>query len=443
LLSLLFVKRPRNWIPESVFMTAVALRIIGSTARYQVLFLFYGGGSDAMVYYHDGLLYREMALHSGLSFLSPDFWFGLSTTGGRWYGTPFMQKLSGLVLSFIGPTIRGEFLFFSVLSFTGLYLIAAAFKLYQPLDNAIQYCRWIWFFPTLWFWPSSVGKEAVTIFAIGLITYGYAAKTYLIRWPIFLMGMGLTYCIRPHITLVLGLATVTAHWLGSWRGISLRRIVEGLLLLMITFWAFKGMTTLFGLDNPDMEGVQEYFSFRAGKTESGGSRIGATPLSLLGIPIAFIKIWMRPFPWEVHNVTAALAALEILILMRLMWRRRSVIRHSLVNWRSHTLLRFAVPLFVFYTIMIGLAFSNLGIIARQRAPILPFLLMIMLTETRREQDSANFELKQKQDNNIGELHDFKNPLLSKTSLEKHDQKYWTGMQLDGDDVDFEGLWEDD
>jgi hypothetical protein len=42
------------------------------------------------------------------------------------------------------------------------------------------------------------------------------------------------------------------------------------------------------------------------------------------------------------------------------------------------MLRFALPLLLGYTFMIGMTFGNLGIIARQRAPMFPFLLMLMV-----------------------------------------------------------------
>jgi hypothetical protein len=60
------------------------------------------------------------------------------------------------------------------------------------------------------------------------------------------------------------------------------------------------------------------------------------------------------------------------------WNRRASLKVSLKQWRHNRLLRFAVPFAVGYTLMIGLTFGNLGIIARQRTPIIPFVFMILL-----------------------------------------------------------------
>jgi hypothetical protein len=42
------------------------------------------------------------------------------------------------------------------------------------------------------------------------------------------------------------------------------------------------------------------------------------------------------------------------------------------------MLRFGLPFLIAYTLMIGIAFGNLGLIARQRSPIFPFMLLFVL-----------------------------------------------------------------
>ncbi|HVS02618.1 MAG TPA: hypothetical protein VMT16_07610, partial [Thermoanaerobaculia bacterium] len=41
------------------------------------------------------------------------------------------------------------------------------------------------------------------------------------------------------------------------------------------------------------------------------------------------------------------------------------------------LLTFTIPLLLAYTVMIGLTFANMGIIARQRTPLFPLLFMVL------------------------------------------------------------------
>ena len=53
-------------------------------------------------------------------------------------------------------------------------------------------------------------------------------------------------------------------------------------------------------------------------------------------------------------------------------------RSSLRAWQQNRLLRFAIPFTFLYVLMIGLTFQNVGIIARQRALVMPMLLLMFV-----------------------------------------------------------------
>lgn len=366
-------------VPAWLLLAGVGLRVLGSTVRYEILFRFYNGFGDAVEYYQEGLSLSGYILSWQISPLSWDFWF----YGIKWWGTQFLTRLSALVLTVIGPSMRGEFLAFALLAFLGLLALAVGFRRIQP-DQAHDYAVWLFLWPSLWFWPSSVGKEAVLMLTVGLTTLGYVGKTgERIRWPLYLAGLGLTFCIRPHVAALLAFATGIAHWLGAWRRLTLRRLAEAAGLVILAALAFNGMKVQFGLEDADLEGLREFVEYRSEQTLSGGSNIGAPPLSLIGIPLACINVWLRPFPWDVSNATTAFAALEILVFLGLVWSRRRGLRHTLGAWRRNRLLRFVVPLVVAYTLMIGFTFGNLGIIARQRTPMFPFVFMILMSVPQR------------------------------------------------------------
>ena len=114
--------RPGFPFPKGLFVGAVALRLVGSTARYEVLQRLYDGVGDASGYYASGWILAQQLWQGDFSILSTDYWLD----GPRWWGTPAIRNLSGIVLSVIGPTMRGEFLIFGLLSFAGLVLMALA-----------------------------------------------------------------------------------------------------------------------------------------------------------------------------------------------------------------------------------------------------------------------------------------------------------------------------
>jgi hypothetical protein len=136
------------------------------------------------------------------------------------------------------------------------------------------------------------------------------------------------------------------------------------------------MTAQLGVE-ADLEGVQEYMDHRSDFTLRGGSSLEGVPTGITGIPMAFVNIWLRPFPWEAHNLMALFAALEVVLLWWLAWRNRRFLRTSLSTWRKDRFLTFGVIFLAGYTIIIGLTFGNLGIIARQRSPMFPFIFLIL------------------------------------------------------------------
>jgi hypothetical protein len=362
------------WHTRNLLLAAVALRIVGSTVRYEILFRYYNGLGDAVRYYVEGMKVAEWIRAFELNPLSPAFW----VSGEKWWGTFFLIKSSGVVLSVIGPTMRGEFLVYSLISFAGIYAISRAVHKLQPGPRAHAYTAWLWLWPSLWFWPASVGKEALLFLALGLTVLGYVGRGEAIGWPTFLAGLGLAFCIRPHVAAVLAFSAVAAHWLGAWQRLSPRRLVEAALAVVVAIYAFQGMRTQFGLEDADLEGMREFVAFRQGQTEVGGSEIGGVSLSPAGFAMALVNVWLRPFPWDAHNITSAFAAVEMLLVWWLLWTRRRAVLVAIKAWRRHRLLRFGLPFLLAYSLMIGLTFANLGILARQRTPIQPFILLVLL-----------------------------------------------------------------
>lgn len=368
--------RGRTWYLPALLLAAVALRIVGAELRHVIIFRYYKGFGDAVLYFENGQ--RLLERHGLLGLFDLQVWFG----GPSWWGTRFLNKVTALIAGVTGPSLRAEFLVFSLLAFVGLYLAAAAFRNVGPQAQVSQVTKALWLWPSLWFWPSSIGKEALITLAIGLVVFGYAGKEGRVRWLPFAAGMGLAFCIRPHVAAVLAMSAMIGHWLGSWGKVTFRRIVEAALAMVIAVYALQGMTAQFGLDQADLEGVREFVEFRSDLTLKGGSQIGGGTEGLAAFPMALVNTWLRPFPWEAHNLTSLIAAAELAFLWGLIFVRRREVMLALRHWRRHRLLLFGLPFLFIYTLMIGLTFGNLGIIARQRSPAFVFAFFLVLVVPR-------------------------------------------------------------
>ncbi len=374
----------KQWlrIPQAILLGAIAVRALGSLIRYEVLYRFYGGVGDAVAYYFEGLEVARRLWRFDLGPLSPLYWFDTA----RWWGTPFLEKLAGLAVAMSGPSMRSSFFLFSLAAFAGLVMMAVAFQRSMSVPASIRFATFLLLWPSLWFWPGSIGKEAVTFLAVGLTTLGAVGKRESVSWLPLVSGLLLAFAIRPHVAVVLAFALAVQQWTVRRERINTRAAAEALVLVLVLVVALAGMTQTFGSDERfqlgDDGNVVDFLGFWAGQSTAGGSRIAVAPLGLVGIPVAFANIWLRPFPWEIGNPMMALAFAELAVFWWLVARNRNAVWLTLKNWRHSRILRFALPLLLAYTLLIGFTFGNLGIIARQRTPVYPCMLMVLCAMPR-------------------------------------------------------------
>jgi hypothetical protein len=359
-------------LPEPLRMLLLAgigLRLVGATARLEVIEQVYSGVGDAKTYFDYGVMYADQLRSFDFAFLT-----GEGTIQNRWWGTQFIRSVTAIVVLLTGESYRAAFLVFALLAFTGLVLCVRAFGAALGKEKEVTFARWVWLWPSLWFWPSSIGKEALMLFAVGLTFWGYAGSKSSLKWVWLGAGLLVAGAIRPHIAGVLACCVVAAESIrpGS---LGLRRfggLVAAVAVALLT--VSMGLEQL-GLDDADMEGVQEQFEFRSDQTVRGGSRIEVNR-GPAAIPMAFVTILMRPFPWEAQGV-ALLSSAEMTLFWLLVINRGRTVASFVGAWRRSSFMRLAVPTVFAVSLMYGLAFANLGIIARQRAIILPFLLSLL------------------------------------------------------------------
>lgn len=358
---------------KGIICLGLVLRVGGALARYAVLFGVYHGSGDARGYYRTGLTYAER-------FRAFDFsplWDSSYWTNPHWWGTQFVSFPSGFVLAIIGPTMLGEFIVFSLFAFLGLVALVVAFRRAFPTVPSARYAAWILLFPSLWYWPSSVGKESIMVLGIGLATLGFVGVRGRIRLLPLLGGLAILISVRPQVAAVFVVCAGLAHWLtgrGSW---SFGRVLQGSVILAI------GLTTVWysgralGIGSFDAEGLHEYVLAEPGRRLGGGSSIEAVPVGWSAAPLAAINVLLRPFPWEVDNAVMLLSSAEITGLWLLLWWRRRKVATAVGNWRSNRFIAFALAFSLIYAIALGMMLSNLAIIARQRIFVFPFLFLLM------------------------------------------------------------------
>ena len=367
-----------------LILASAALKVtVGSLARYFVAFHVYGGSADAGRYHDAG---RDLA---------PLFRNGNYANLGEISGTRFMEILTGQIYVFTGPTRLGGFMVYSWLAFVGLYFMYRAFRLAVPDGDHRRYRLLIFLFPSLLFWPSSIGKESWMVFCLGLISFGVARLLAGHLTGVIVGGIGLwgAAIVRPHVALVVLMGLVAAapvRWLTR-RGetdanSALGRAASKLALAIFLVAAFVLVTgqaaKFFGLEKFDVESADEALALAQERTGQGGSEFGATPADTpLAFVTATVTVLFRPFPFEARNVQALASAAESgLLLVLFVLSARRLLRLPRSAQRR--------PYLLFSLIFVGgfiYAFSvieNFGILARQRVQMLPFFFALLAIAPR-------------------------------------------------------------
>ena len=349
---------------------AYLAKIVGAGARYLVLQLLYGGVGDSIGYHNAGLDYaatfRDLAI--------PD------TSGVRvGFGTIVTRLITGGVYTVYSPeTLLGGFIIFSIICFAGQLLFYMAVRDAIPRERRFWLGLGIFFLPTMVFWPSSVGKDALMVFGIGLATFGLS-KLYrkLALGPIVLALSGLTMLalIRPHVAaLIVGAFVVGLIFNRRSSGkLSLGRAIVSLVLAVgLMGGAAWALTTFLRLDLSE-EGLEELATTAESQTDTGGSSVeGSAVRGPQDLPEATLRVLFRPLIHEASGAALASGVEGTILLLVAVWRLPTLARNFFKLRHKPVLLMSAAYTFGF--IIVFSPFLNLGILARQRSQLMPFLI---------------------------------------------------------------------
>lgn len=369
-------KEDKAWLGTYVLWGFLA-KMFGSLARYYMVAVLYGTG-DSLAYHNAGQTFASV----WRSFHIP-----VSDAGSA--GTAFTEVVTGFIYAIYTPTFLGSFLIFAMLSFIGQLLFYLAFRPWMNPAKRKLYALAIFFLPSLIFWPSSPGKDALMVLFLGAASYGasrllrgYSFAALLIMVPALYLAVN----IRPHIAGVFGIALVLALLFGKSSRKERGSPKRPVLLLLAGIGAFAilavfASTFAISLDGGGGFGTTDLGGFLSDvseQTATGGSQIsGGSIASPAEIPLAIVTVLFRPLIYEGTSPQVIMSALEgtallllVVVKMPQMWRNKGLLRE-----KPYLLLCF------FYTGGFVLGFSavlNLGILARQRVQVLPMFLALIV-----------------------------------------------------------------
>ena len=357
----------------SLFFLAFIVRLIASLVRYWMLDELYNWQGDATNYWWLCQLVANDFSEFGFSILDKAYLQGTEA---------FVYSI-GILFYLFSASLPANFFLFTGISFIGSILFYRAYLLAYPDYDPTFFRIVIFFLPSILFWTSSLGKDALIFFCLGSLAYGFVKYLRKGSWSGLVMaGIGLLIAgtIRPHIASFTTIAGGIAYFLFQ-RKRSPQQILVVTAITGISFYAIQANSNFLintGLPDMSVEGVQYFYESLQRRTLAGGSSF--TPIDIqapYGIPLAIVTVFFRPFVWEAHNAQSYGIAVEAMMTMLMFWFQRHLLWTRIKSMTSDPWIGFVL----IYLLLMIIAFSsiaNFGILARQRTMILPFLWMLLV-----------------------------------------------------------------
>lgn len=364
------------WLPAMVAGGYIA-KILYSTVRFGVLEIFYHGSGDAVGYHGSGIanaeLWRSFQVPSGMD---------LS-------GTMFVDGISGLIYVPYVPTMIGGFFMFATIAFVGQLFMYAAFRASSKPRRLKWYAIVVFFLPAITYWPASIGKESLMFLGIGMAAYGSARvlnRGGIAPMAYIAAGLAFAGAIRPHVSATiigsLALALLLAKGKTGLGMGSLQRwvavVVIGAASLFGAYLTLKSFNISTVSPDALATDVGTFTETVGNATDGGDSAIsGGFITSPLQFPGAALTVLFRPLIYEAHNATALASALECTtLLLIVLWRSPKIIR-NLFRVRNDPYILMCIIMVFGFVVMFS-SFLNLGLLARERSQILPFLAAVVI-----------------------------------------------------------------
>ena len=290
-------------------------------------------------------------------------------------GTYFIYALNYYPSNILDLSYFTGTMLYSLIGFIGLtyfYIMAVELIPNNPKLKGYYLFPALFFLPTLHFWSCAVGKDTLLFFCIAIFIYGLMHPFK--RIPMIILGLLLSYFVRPHITLFMLLGFGMAYFSG--RDISvLKRILFFGVMIGIAITILPLVMKFAKVEEVSLDSFDKFSENKAALLSSASSST-AIDISSYPFPLKVFTFLYRPFFFDINGIPSVLASLENLLLLIL----------TIAVFTSRPLQTFKKAPFVIqgmiYFLIIGtLAFSqslgNVGIMIRMRNMFLPGLIIFI------------------------------------------------------------------
>jgi len=368
---------------------------VGAGILYGTIHQKYYEGGDTHLYVKSGALiqshiYEDVALFVRLCFgpnnvkPSPELKPHVQATY-IWTDTSAytLARLNALIAFFGKGNYALHIIFWQLFSLIGLVALYKSF-IYFYANEKRKLLLAIFFLPSIIFWHSGIHKEALSIAAIGLLTWSVIQcslkqKKYFL-YAITFLFLGILSLIRVYtLAIILPAAVLLYYSIKQPKKILLKYVaVYGVLVLM--GFALGSIHKKYHFLNHFIE-IQDYFEFHSiGTSDVPIISLEPNLVSLLTqTPKALFRTLWRPSLFDVNQQNLFMklpSALETLLIVLLILVG---LFSKKLRWLSQQpLLIYSLVITVLYLSLIGLLVPNLGALFRYKSVVLPLLLPTLI-----------------------------------------------------------------
>ena len=374
-LALTFAAREQQTWLTGVVLVSFGAHLVGSALQVLIVTRVYDNVADFHLYDGQGAALREA-------------WLGGSfpTAGLEIPGTGSVSIATGAVYSVVGVDQLGGFFVFSWLGLLGLMAAYRAFRLCVPDGEHRRYAWLLFLMPSLLYWPTVAGKEAVMLLALSLMLLG-AAHVFthsVVRGSGYLaVGSVIGGLIRPHeVALLFGAFCV---------GILVRRsphpsvitplrwTLTFLVVAAVGIVMLKVTASFLGITDYSPSGVAAAINDANAATQGEGEGFESSHATWNPSPLYYPQdvylVLFKPLPFESTEMTQLISSAEntlLIVLLGCFWRSLAAVRKRL---RSPYVAMCLVYSLIFIYLFASL--GNVGLLVRERTLLFPMLFALL------------------------------------------------------------------
>lgn len=363
----------------SLVVGALALQIVAALAHVAIVRGYYGYGD--MIAYWRGGMWIAGGVESGrfdvldVVRLIAQVSTNISVFGaGRSTGS--MHGVSGLLCLLLGDSLVAICVLIALVGFAARLLLWSVVRRAWPHEEKALLIATLWI-PSTVFWSAGLLKEAVALPGLCLAAAG--AIDVIQRRRISVAAVVCVASGVPLVALTKGYLLFPLLFSVTFAVVIRSKIKWTISVVPAAVIAVVGLVVLgqvfprYALENV-VDSAEDLR--RAGESHAGGSSF-QTPTGAL-IPLGVVTALTRPLIVEATNPLLAVSAIEMTFFALLLVRSVRHFRAVALLARRNALFSLCLTFVAVFSIALGISTTNLGTLARYRAPMMPFYAMALV-----------------------------------------------------------------